>query len=463
MQDEDIRLFAHLMRRAGFGATRDEIEELAEKGYEAAVEDLLHPERFPEHDDHDLLRRYGGALGNGHYGGEWEHRMINSQRPLAEKMALFCHHVFATATEKSQIHVYDQIDMLRRVGLSDLRTILTRLSADPAMLMWLDNQENFKDEPNENYGRELLELFSMGVGNYTEQDVKASTMAFTGWTFETPIPGGSTRRGSFPTRFIYQESEHDDSVKSFLGETGRLNGEDIVDIIVKQPATARFISRHLYTFFVADEPQVAAWNEVPPQDPGAIDTLVKAYFDSGANMREILRVLLNSDFFKDAQFKRVKSPVELVIGLTRLLGTHRVPEPGPKSIGPMGAMGQSLMNPLTVEGWHTGPEWIDGGTLNSRVNFAVDAIGDGAKPGVRSIIDRIGAERRSVSPDEFVDTCLDLAGPVVVEEDTRRDLTRQAESEGELHFGSDAEREESEARILRMLQLVVSTREFQFG
>ncbi|MDP7105396.1 MAG: DUF1800 family protein, partial [SAR202 cluster bacterium] len=184
------------MRRAGFGATRDELEELAEKGYEAAVEDLLHPERFPEQEDMDLLRRYGGAVGNGHYHGEWEHRMVNSQRPLAEKMALFCHQVFATATEKSKIHVYDQIDMFRRIGLLDLRTILTGLSADPAMLMWLDNQENFKGEPNENYGRELLELFSMGVGNYTEEDVKASAMAFTGWTFETPIPALSTRHGS---------------------------------------------------------------------------------------------------------------------------------------------------------------------------------------------------------------------------------------------------------------------------
>ena len=184
-QDKDIHLFAHLMRRAGFGATREELDELAGKGYEDVVEELLHPDQFPEQDDHDLLRRYGGAVGNGHYGGEWEHRMINSRRPLVEKMALFCHHVFATATEKSLEHVYDQIDMLRKFGLSDLRTILIKLSADPAMLMWLDNQENFKDEPNENYGRELLELFAMGIGNYTEQDVKECARAFTGWTVAT--------------------------------------------------------------------------------------------------------------------------------------------------------------------------------------------------------------------------------------------------------------------------------------
>ena len=258
----------------------------------------------------------------------WIYRMVNTPRPLEEKIALFWHHVFATANYKcehppSMIH---QINMFRRVGLSDLRTILTQLSKDPAMIYWLDNNENHKGEPNENYGRELLELFSMGVGNYTEEDIKMVGRAFTGWTFSQPIP--LYTQGRYPSEFIYREDDHDESVKGFLGETGRFNGEDIIDIIVKQQATARFISRHLYNFFVADEPQVPAWNETPPQDTKAVDALIKAYFDSGGEIRSMLRVLFNSDFFKNARFKRVKSPTELVTGILKLVGTYRFPDHG---------------------------------------------------------------------------------------------------------------------------------------
>jgi uncharacterized protein (DUF1800 family) len=235
--------------------------------------------------------------------------MINTRRPLQEKMALFWHGVFATGWHKSE-HTPSsalQIDTFRHNGLGDLRTILLDLSRDPAMLDWLDNTQNHKDAPNENYGREIMELFSMGVGNYTEQDIKNAARAFTGWTCAQPIP--LYPYGFNPTTFVYCAEDHDDSVKTFLGETGRFNGEDIVNIIAKQPATARFISRHLYNFFVADEPQVPAWGSVPPQDPQAIDTLVQAYFDAGGHIRAVLRVLFNADFFKQARFQKIKSPV----------------------------------------------------------------------------------------------------------------------------------------------------------
>ena len=265
MPENDLGLFAHLMRRAGFGTTRDELEEHAAKGYEAVVEDLLHPERFPEVEE-DLLQRYYRSEGLNVYTGVWIYRMVNSQRPLQEKTALFFHHLFATALHKTQhTTIYKQIEMFRRVGLSDLRTILTELSKDPAMIFWLDNNENRKDEPNENFGRELLELFSMGVGNYTEQDLKMAARAFTGWTFTQPVP--TYPHSYYPSYFEYREDDHDDGVKTFLGETGRFNGEDIIDIIVKQPATARFISRHLYNFFVADEPPVPCLERDPSAGP----------------------------------------------------------------------------------------------------------------------------------------------------------------------------------------------------
>ena len=465
MPENDLALIAHLMRRAGFGATREELEVLSAKSYEAIVDDLLHPERAPDVEN-DLVDRYLGWDESTLQGGRarWLYRMVHTKRPLEEKIALFWHHVFATGDAKSEHPTAHnrQIDTFRRVGLSDLRTILLELSRDPAMLFWLDNNENHRDEPNENYGRELLELFSMGVGNYSEQDIKAAGRAFTGWTFTQPIPIYTS--GHYPTEFVYRPEDHDDSVKTFLGETGRFNGEDIIDIIVKQPATARFVSRHLYNFFVADEPEVPAWEMEPPRDPDAIDTLANGFFDSGGEMRSMLQVLFNSQFFKDARFKRVKSPAELVAGVLKLVGADPFPQPGFESYAvATNVMGQDLVNPPSVEGWHTGKEWINGGTLNERVNFAVNELADAGRPGVQAIVRGLSANGGALPPDELVDRCLDLVGPLTVSNETRLGLLRFAESLGNVPLGSESEREESAAQVVRLLQLIVATAEYQLA
>ena len=466
MSENDLSLIAYLLRRAGFGARREELEAYTAKGYDAVVEELLHPERCPQVED-DVFERYYGAENSGEYTALWFYRMINTKRPLAEKMALFWHHLLATGISKIGHHtsLMNQIELFRRVGMTDLRTVLMEVSKDPAMIYWLDNNENLKGEPNENYGRELLELFSMGAGNYTEDDIKTAARAFTGWTFTQPIP--IYPQGWYPSNFLYREDEHDDSVKIFLGETGRFNGEDIIDIVVKQPATARFISRHLYNFFVADEPQVPAWPLVPPKDPDAIDTLVGVYMDSSGDMRSILSALFNSDFFKEARFRKVKSPTELVTGVLKLVGTHRSPELGMTSYGGATAlMGQELMDPPTVEGWHTGDEWIDGGTLKERVNFAVGEVGDATKPGIRSIVDRLSVEASAsggLSPERFTDQCLELVGPMTVSDKTRSTLLKYAELGGDLEFGAEETREESESRVVRMVQFIVSTMEYQYA
>ena len=466
MGDDRLSLTAHLMRRAGFGATRGELEALSGRSYEDLVEDLVNPERFPSVDE-DVLERYYGWLEGVQgkvWSGVWIYRMVNSRRPLEEKMALFWHHVFATGVSKSDHppSSIKQIKTFRRVGLQDMRTILLELSKDPAMIFWLDNNENHAEDPNENYGRELLELFSMGVGNYSETDIKMAARAFTGWTFDQPL--GLYPYGFYPSRFSYRGDDHDGSEKTFLGERGEFNGEDIVDIIVRQPATARFIARHLYNFFVADEAQVPAWDTVPPRDPEAIDTLVKAYFDSDGDMRSVMRTLLNSDFFKESQYLRVKSPVELVVGVLKLVDTNRFPDTAMMSYPTATAvMGQQLLNPPTVEGWHTGKEWIDGGTLNERVNFAVNLVADTSKPGVQSIIQRLKKDGGSLEPSEFVDRCLDLAGPIQASEETRGALLRYAESGGDLDMTSTEAGESSRARIVRMLHLIVASREYQFA
>lgn len=465
---EDLALIAHLMRRAGFGASREELEAYVAKGYEEVVEDLLNPERFPDIDDTLFCRYY--SLGStmvdstALWHSRWFYRMINTQRPLEEKMALFWHHVFATGWHKSENtpSMVNQIDTFRSNGLSDMRSILLDLSHDPAMLDWLDNHENHKTSPNENYGRELLELFSMGVGNYTEKDIKNAARAFTGWTFAQPIP--LYPYGYYPTHFEYREDDHDDSDKVFLGHTGALNGEDIIDIILQQPATPRFIARHLYNFFVSDEPQVPSWNQMPPQDPDAIEALAEAYVDSNASIRAMLRVMFNADWFKSARFKRVKSPTELVASVIRLVGTHRFPEPGLHDLAAAAtAMGQFLHNAPTVEGWHTGKEWIDGGTLTERVNFAVNELADISKPGIQDLIERVKATGQTIAPAALVETCLDLLGPLEVGETTRRALNRYADSGGELQFGSADQDKLSSQLIGRMLQLIVSTQDYQFA
>ena len=467
MAENDIALMAHLMRRAGFGAPYEELEARAAKGYEATVEELLHPENQPDGIDMDVLERYfaewqGMIAGGPNY---WAWRMINSKRPLEEKIALFWHSILCTGSSKIQHAKQQQIefDMFRNYGLGSFRDILLEISRDPGMIFYLDNCMSHKGAINENYGRELLELFSMGVGmdghpNYTEDDVKECARAFTGWTISTPIP--RYPYGVYPAHFIYNPADHDDGVKTFLGETGNWNGEDIINIIVKQPATARFISRHLYNFFVADDVQVPAWQNTPPRDPAAIKMLEDEYFRSNYNIRSMLRVLFNSDFFKNARFAKVKSPAEAVIGTMRLVGDFTTPKPGlPAIVAEMRYMGQDLANPPTVEGWHTGKEWIDSGTLVERINFTADQMGNTKLPGIRAIINRLGVEGPTLSPERLVHGCLQLLGHYELPEETRSMLLEHLQQGGELRTGT----EDFAQRVGQTLQLIVATQEYLFA
>ena len=479
MTQPDIALFAHLLRRAGFGATREELEGYAAKGYEATVEELLHPDTVPSpvEDDMDLLRRYHVEHNSLSIIFEARthllYRMINSKRPLEEKIALFWHGVFATAWTKVDVakSMIRQTDMFRRYGLGSYRDLLVRLSKDPAMIMWLDNKDNHKDGVNENYGRELLELFSMGVGNYTELDVREASRAFTGWTVRNAsLQAHRASRnltepfGRCDFQFEYKEDDHDNGEKTFLGETKAFTGEEIIDKICRQPATARFIARHLYSFFVADEAQVPAWQIVPPQDPDAIEALMDAFIVSGYEIRSVLRVLFNSDFFKKAAFKRVKSPAELVVGTARLTKSYQFPESNDYQLGPLpGYMGQDLLEPPSVEGWHTGAEWINTANLMQRVNFASEQLGDVNKPGVRDIVDRVRTLGPRVSPEALVDACAELLGPLEISGSGRQELIDHAAGEGEVRFGSGADDQRATERIIEMLQLLVSTREYQLA
>ena len=466
--DKDIALMAHLMRRAGFGASREELEARAAKGYEATVEELLDPEAhgIPPFNEGILYRHLHGFRNPGnplHMQGNWMYRMINTPRPLVEKMVLFWHHVFATGYSKvdNGNQMLSQIATFRRCGMGNYRDILVELSKDPAMIFWLDNNENHKHAPNENWGRELLELFSMGQGNYTEEDVKECARAFTGWTISNKLPRNPY--GRFLWEFQYRADDHDDTEKMFLGHRGRFNGEDIIDIVIRQPATARFIARHLYNFFVADEVQVPSWQDVAPRDPVAINLIGDTFISSGYDMRETLRTVFTSDFFKDESvwYAKVKSPAELIAGTMRLVGDFQYPKPGITTlVEECNFQGQALLDPPSVEGWHTGGEWIDSGALLRRINFAADQMVKQELPGIQNIIERMSTHG-ALDSEGLVDGCLDLMGPVQVEDETRQELIDHVNKNQPGNGNGDSANFSD--RVVGAMQIIASTREYQFG
>ncbi len=462
---KDVELMAHLMRRAGFGATRDELGEYREMGYESAVDSLINPSDTSWSGNY-MARRFhyeqSGMLTPHGAPAYWLYRLITTKAPLYEKMALFWHGIFATGYPKV-IHgkaLSDQIRTFRRKGMGKFDDLLLELAKDPAMIVWLDNQENHRGAINENWGRELLELFSMGVGNYSEEDIKECARAFTGWTLGNTeyMVLRSMRDSDWPYgriswHFEYRLDDHDDGEKTFLGHTGNLDGEDIIRIICDREATARFIARHMYHFFVADEPPVPSWPYTPPRDPNAIDALTQAYFDSDHDIGAMLATLFKSDFFKaeDIRYEKVKGPAEFMVGTLRLTGEFDRPR---REIldryFQMNFMGQMLTNPPSVEGWHQGVEWIDTGALIERINFASEQFGDISKPGVKSMVSDIMAQNPDPSSDELLDMCLERLGAISVSDETREVLLSLADEERRL-----------EEKTVSILRLVAATHEFQ--
>ena len=472
MRNNDTALMAHLLRRAGFGASRNELEEYIAMGYDGAVEALLNPSD-PGNMPDDLIRRYHveqselrDLAGSAAY---WMYRMISTSCPMEEKIALFWHGLFATGYAKlnQARSLLNQVDMFRRSGLGSFEDLLVELSKDPAMIVWLDNNENHGSAINENYGRELLELFSMGIGNYTEDDIKECSRAFTGWTLGNAkymavraAKDSIWPYGRIAWHFDYRDEDHDAGEKTFLGETGKFNGEDIIAIIAKQESTARFVATRLFQFFAADE--------ITEDGEKAIQEMIASYFSSGYQIRAMLRTLFHTDYFKsdEARFARVKGPVEMVVGAIRMSGNYQNPALGIEKVSDtMLYMGQGLLQPPTVEGWHEGSEWIDSGALVERVNFAARELSDVTSPGVRSIIDRLqaGADHGVLEPSDLADRCLDLLGPIEVSDETHSVLVQYANRHGSLDLNDHKPGDEAEQRVGNMLRLVAATREYQLA
>ena len=472
MISNDTALMAHLLRRAGFGANRNELEEYLAMGYDGAVEALLNPSD-PGNMPDDLIRSYHveqselrDLAGSAAY---WMYRMISTSCPMEEKTALFWHGLFATGYAKlnQARSLLNQVEMFRRSGLGSFEELLVELSKDPAMIVWLDNNENHGTAINENYGRELLELFSMGIGNYSEDDIKGCARAFTGWTLGNAeymsiraSKDSIWPYGRIAWHFDYREEDHDDGEKTFLGETGNFNGEDIIAIIVKQESTARFVATRLFQFFAADV--------ITEAGEKTIEEMMATYFSSGYEIRDMLRTLFHSDYFKseEARFARVKGPVEMVVGAIRMAGNYQDPYLGIEGVAnTMFYMGQGLLRPPTVEGWHEGTEWIDSGALVERVNFVAKELSNVSSPGVRSIIHRLeaGADQGVLDPADLADGCLDLLGPIEVSEETRSVLVEYAARQGDLDLRGHQPGDQAEQRVGNMLRLVAATREYQLA
>ena len=467
----DEQLIAHLVRRAGFGGTCYELRQFDQLDYEAAVDALLDATdttSIPQ----DVIRRYHIDMSDlrtrPSSSGNWLYHMVNTDAPFVEKVNLFWHRVFATGQTKliQGKAMATQLDMFRKHGLGKFDNLLLQLSKDPAMILWLDNQDNHKDEINENYGREILELFSMGVGNYTEEDIKECSRAFTGWTIENTDymaikMRNNTMRpyGYVNWQFKFDPDDHDYGEKTFLGETGNFNGEDIIAIICKNPATAEFIARHIYHYFLADELPVPQWPHFSPLNPSAIKVMTDAYFESEYSIKAMLRALFLSEEFKSQESwnARVKSPIELVVGTLRLAGGYDGPTGDVYGhIDASGFMGQDIYAPPSVEGWMGGSDWISTGSMVQRVNFAGSIVGDTGRKGATELISRIREEAESpTTAGTIVRAALNNIGRLQVTDSTLSGLTEFVE--GNVDVGNP-----SDEQIASLLQLIVATREYQF-
>lgn len=395
---------AHLLERAGFGGTPEEIDRLAAMTPEAVVRWLVqyqkgensHLPPFDESGIYDppvepfpksradavrIARANGEAMGvKVKSGGDrplqpvvnrffywlradylevrraaqwWAQRMLTTRRPLEEKLALFWHGHFATSDEKVRDYrkMLRQLELFRKHGNGNFRDLLIGVAKDPAMLVYLDAGDNVKGRPNENFGREILELFTMGVGNYTETDIREAARAFTGWTNDS-------------LNFVVKADLHDDGAKTFFGRRGQFDGVSIIDVILEQDVTARFIAGKLYRYFVREEPS-----------PELVAQLGKVFQDNHYAIAPLLTtIFLSRDFYSPPSYTtQIKSPVQLVVSTYKKLGLTEIPGVPDFDVTTR-ELGQELFHPPNVAGWQGGRSWITPAVLLQRGDFVRDMV-----------------------------------------------------------------------------------------
>ncbi len=375
-QPWNLKWAAHLLRRAAFGypAVRDDedawasLDRVLSQGFEATLDELFRPS---DGEFESLVNSSGELLLSDNSAddirGWWLYRMLQGPAPLRERMTLFWHNHFATSIAKVEEVklMFAQNQMLREQALGKFEPLLLAISRDPAMIVWLDLRENRRGHVNENFGRELMELFTLGVGHYTESDVRNMARAFTGWK----VANGNAR---------FDSSQFDNRPKTIFGQTGNFDGAAAIRILLEQPAPHRFIVRKLFRHFV-NEAQSPSDELLAP----LAEDFRRSDFDVGRTVRKILSSRL---FFSAAAFRqRIKSPVELIVGTARALGGTF---PMLSLVDRLDGLGQQLFAPPNVKGWDGGKAWLNSATLLARENMMWQMVG---YPTVRGRSERAGA------------------------------------------------------------------------
>jgi uncharacterized protein (DUF1800 family) len=401
MPGSNDRQIEHLLRRAGFGASTDELSLYDQMSFSEAVDTLIGYELVSDDVDSKIsMPGYVGITARGQFmpganitdaRQRWLFRMLHSRRPLQEKMTLFWHNHFATgynkiagvlgATEAVRYmaakssedpgQVRGQIEMLRDNALGNFRDLLLDVAKDVAMLVWLDGRTNTRAKPQENFGREVMELFTMGVGHYTEPDVYAAARVFTGWNLARPGAAGDPAQHY---EFVYNENQHETAEKTFSfaiypdgGKTiparaaagGMQDGIDLINALAANPNTARYLAAKLFRFFVS---------ELTDPDPSFVDRIASVYLSSGFEMKQVVGEVLLSPQFTSSYFTRYAWPVEFVVRAMKDIGW--VGFTVNDALTPLTNMGQVLYEPPNVGGWSTGRPWFSSGAMLARMNFA---------------------------------------------------------------------------------------------
>lgn len=398
-------LAAHLLRRTGFGADPAAVENVLQQGLVDTVDQLFldHPDEDAEYQK--LFDALNGRLENFTDAEScrawWLNRMLTTKNPFREKLALFWHGHFATSNNKvdNTRLMLQQIDLFREHAWGNFPALVQAVAKDPAMLIWLDGESNTKEHPNENFARELMELFTCGIGNYTEADVQAAARAFSGW-----------HRNE--SGFVFNADVHDAEVKQFLGKRGRFNGNDIIDILMAQPATPTFIATKLLKYFATPDPA-----------PDVIAEAAEVLDRGQLNIKWFLRELFTSEYFySDACYrKQVASPVDFVVGTFRTL---QVRQPARELLGPLSSLGQELLAPPNVKGWDGGKKWINSSTLAARVEFAnmVATLDGGDNSWSPNFPVETVVPTETNKPAEVVQRLVDVLFQGEIPDETRKDL-----------------------------------------
>ena len=440
-QPFDHRRLCHLLRRAALGVSPLRLQSFANQSPSQVVNSLTAYDPADDHPYAELLAGLGGGLSPIYDAADaqkwWLMRMLDTPRPLQERIALFWHNHFATSTGKvrQSALVSRQIDLFRRLGLANFRDLLLAVTKDAAMLLWLDGSKNKAGRPNENYAREVMELFTLGIGHYTEKDVQELARAFTGYQV-------------LDETVEFVPIAFDNGSKTVLGTTANLNAESAVDLLLKQPAAPRHIARKLLKEFICPEPATEHVEHYATR-------LIHHHWELKPVIKELLTSRL---FFSDYAWRsKIKSPCELVVGSILALDATR-DAAGAQTA--MNDMGQALLAPPSVKGWDGGEIWINANTILHRYNFALDLLD--RQSAAKSVA--LFEQRNLRTPEQIVDHLASvlLDGVLSVPARTKL-LTTLKQDENNKAWTFTPTKESFEHRVRSVAHLMMCMPEYQLA